>query len=1613
MSAWASSSIADSKSPFLNASFQAEPTSPSDARLLLQGNLAEAAEVTITLRLPPELSLSSGQLVQVSTIGQGGLVLTEWSVDASQDGYYPVELVINVEFDDPDDAILYGTTVSFNQYLEFSGDTLTHSGEEPLGQYTARGLTDEQIFTHGDAEVYTIGEEALGQEVMAGWIVVNVSGRVVYNRPEECYSQDRTRGVPGVLVYLDWDGGSSPDQMYTPYNGGGIEGIAFARTDMNGNFRFLFQFYSAIPAYQYVSFISVYSTRDNAATKNYRYPDDRYFVERDVINISTAEYLVQDNAVQVTTPLNDGAALRSLYRSRQYSIDVLGYTPPFLRHYIWGSGTTAYWSNGDGHAGVRHIDFTYVPYGDPAYHEYGHFIDDMWGGLKSDSWDDDHWFERVTDWGTAWKEGWAEYFSAVVYEHYYASELTAVDLTEWDSVYQFLDRYNAQARLDGLSPGTDRTKVEGAVATYLYSLHDKYTARANGYVGDNDDVDLGPSALLNACTNAEAQTLGSIGLVSKLNDLVKEQVSTTTATSVQALYDFYVLDTGFPRPATPTVMSASDNPAPWSLTWNNNGVQSTVTVPGQCNYPIDIYYPNVPTGYGIYRRLTEQVWDGTLTGYELLLIVPYGFAWTDPSPRGVPTSYVVAAHNAAGMSAPRAETRFVPPAYFDVPINGAEVSGVIDIVGTLNAQSSIRGFAVSAPYDSFGVYWGSGPTPSTWHRYGISYSIYHGSTVSHGTIGTWNTGVVPAGTYILRLIAYYGSSSYETRRQVTVTHRATVVAAGGSIRSAMEWAEVGDTIRVSEGVYGLSLSALDLKMSVQLMAANGVVEIRPVSQVQLLTATDLKYPPIITGITFKRTEPAFAPASYCIFLDASALTLRNCKFDGMQAWYGAAVKAVGPSNVRLENCEFTNTQRYETYLGSVVDMEANAEGKPTGAFIDCLFHDNAVPAASISYLVTNPLQGLEPKPYFDGCRFEANSSSEYLVKISNSSRTINFFSCSFVDNDLYPFDDTPSAMLYCDNAKVWLDNCTVADNSGHGADAGAVSIGSSGTSPVDIDDSIVAFNGGPVVNRTHAQMPADVTLERCIVFNNSAGSYRTDAQWASAGTEVFAENPAFCYGADEERYTLYAFSPAAAGLNGEPGPYFDERVGAFDVACVPAAVVTVGEGNEDYVSGPVLVGCPGGDMDDPEMDHLTISVDFDDAVMTRTIAASELSLHPPYLPFGLCSSDTIRGDTDATAPNYIMTLDHSYFSGYGANDKFVLYLNGYALGDTAVVDHRSFDMKSAGAPGPPACGTGDLSCPDGKVSSADFGWFSTHYRTSANPNAPYFRGADYAEPIGQITLADNSQFIIHYVGAGHKQPSLDPLLQTVGEEQFVATHVEFSFTEEYETALEHRLYADVTLEDCANTNWCVFAIRTNRPDMTLLRWEPTSWAAGSAPFQQVNFDGEAELVFSVFMINDTAESTRHLGRLVFDVKGSEPALITDGEFVLTFGEVELAGDQGGEALVAGSGLFARMSGVTGRVLNQTAQQIYHNRLEQNFPNPFNPQTTLAYSVKDASDVSLVIYDVAGRRVRELVNEHRKAGVYKVVWDGRDGKGTQVASGVYFYKLAAGSFVDTKKMIMLK
>jgi hypothetical protein len=88
-------------------------------------------------------------------------------------------------------------------------------------------------------------------------------------------------------------------------------------------------------------------------------------------------------------------------------------------------------------------------------------------------------------------------------------------------------------------------------------------------------------------------------------------------------------------------------------------------------------------------------------------------------------------------------------------------------------------------------------------------------------------------------------------------------------------------------------------------------------------------------------------------------------------------------------------------------------------------------------------------------------------------------------------------------------------------------------------------------------------------------------------------------------------------------------------------------------------------------------------------------------------------------------------------------------------------------------------------------------------------------------------------------------------------------------------------------------------------------------------------------------------------------------------------------------------------------------LHQNYPNPFNPVTTLRYDLPEDATVSIIIYDVMGRKVRSLINRHQSAGFRSIHWNATNDMGEPVSAGMYIYMIQAGNFTKTKKMVLLK
>ena len=88
-------------------------------------------------------------------------------------------------------------------------------------------------------------------------------------------------------------------------------------------------------------------------------------------------------------------------------------------------------------------------------------------------------------------------------------------------------------------------------------------------------------------------------------------------------------------------------------------------------------------------------------------------------------------------------------------------------------------------------------------------------------------------------------------------------------------------------------------------------------------------------------------------------------------------------------------------------------------------------------------------------------------------------------------------------------------------------------------------------------------------------------------------------------------------------------------------------------------------------------------------------------------------------------------------------------------------------------------------------------------------------------------------------------------------------------------------------------------------------------------------------------------------------------------------------------------------------------LSQNYPNPFNPATTISYTLPDAQNVDIAVYNIKGDLVKQLASGYQDAGLYNVTWDATNDAGQKVTTGVYFYRIKAGSFTDTKKMTLMQ
>jgi hypothetical protein len=219
-----------------------------------------------------------------------------------------------------------------------------------------------------------------------------------------------------------------------------------------------------------------------------------------------------------------------------------------------------------------------------------------------------------------------------------------------------------------------------------------------------------------------------------------------------------------------------------------------------------------------------------------------------------------------------------------------------------------------------------------------------------------------------------------------------------------------------------------------------------------------------------------------------------------------------------------------------------------------------------------------------------------------------------------------------------------------------------------------------------------------------------------------------------------------------------------------------------------------------------------------------------------------------------------------------------------------------------------------------------------------------------------------------------------------------------------RLSVTVYLENACRLSSIAMGLRNDIPSFEYAGWLPDPDCPAVTAVVPVKRRGRNELFLSVYGMETVCGSSIELGTLEYLVTGEAGANASltpcAEDFALVFGDA--VDTEGGVERIAGA-----------EYVRETP--AYRNHLGNAYPNPFNPNTTIEYAIRERGHVSLRIYNVAGQLVKTLVDEVQEptAGVRTVLWNGRCDTGRPVSSGVYFYRLDAPGFRQTKKMVLLR
>lgn len=164
---------------------------------------------------------------------------------------------------------------------------------------------------------------------------------------------------------------------------------------------------------------------------------------------------------------------------------------------------------------------------------------------------------------------------------------------------------------------------------------------------------------------------------------------------------------------------------------------------------------------------------------------------------------------------------------------------------------------------------------------------------------------------------------------------------------------------------------------------------------------------------------------------------------------------------------------------------------------------------------------------------------------------------------------------------------------------------------------------------------------------------------------------------------------------------------------------------------------------------------------------------------------------------------------------------------------------------------------------------------------------------------------------------------------------------------------------------------------------------------------------STFVITNTGSVEFQAGNSISLLPGFQAITGSNFRAYLQASDNDNFSDLNNTALYQNKIIFSSNSVVKPKILPNAFS------LFQNYPNPFNPSTLIQYGLKGNVNVKITVYDILGRVIKTLVNDFQDAGYRSVIWDGTNNFGSSVATGLYIYKIVAGNFVESKKMLLLK